>query len=162
MADQGGYRKPGSPAPVSGAGALSARTDGGPADKQVIRNLSNLPYGEGQEFQSIEGAAPMEAAPKMSTSAAPVREAAQQATPQGVPLEDFTADSQSPHPVTAGIDMGPGPGSSAMPAAFAPGEKPLKNNPVVLKYLPDLMAAARTPNAPDSYREFVNYLARHV
>jgi hypothetical protein len=58
--------------------------------------------------------------------------------------------------------MGPGPGSSAMPAAFAPGDKPLKNNPVVLKYLPDLMAAARTPNAPDSYREFVNYLMRQV
>jgi hypothetical protein len=158
---QGGYRKPGSPAPVSGAGALSARTDGGPADKQAIRNLSNLPYGEGQEFQSIEGAAPMEAAPQPSMSAAPIREAAQQ-TPQGVPLQDFTTDSQTSHPVTAGIDMGPGPGSFAMPAAFAPGDKPLKSNPVVLKYLPDLMAAARTPNAPDSYREFVNYLARQV
>ena len=28
MATQGGYRKPGTPAPVSGPGALSRRTDG--------------------------------------------------------------------------------------------------------------------------------------
>jgi hypothetical protein len=117
---QGGYRKPGSPAPVSGAGALSARTDGGPADKQAIRNLSNLPYGEGQEFQSIEGAAPMEAAPKMSTSAAPIREAAQQAPQMAQdmpPLTPIHAPSQRPYePVTTGIDMGPGAGSEVLPA----------------------------------------------
>ena len=161
MADQGGYQKPGSPAPVSGAGALSARTDGGPADKQVIRNLTNVPYGEGQEFQSIEQSEPMEAAPQPSMSAAPIREAAQQA-PQGAPLQDFTTDSQTSHPVTAGIDIGPGPGSSAMPAAFAPGERMLQSNPLVIKYLPDLIAASRTPNAPDSYREFINFIVRHV
>lgn len=115
MADQGGYRKPGSPAPVSGAGALSARTDGGPADKQVIRNLSNLPYGEGQEFQSIEQAAPMEAAPKMSTSAAPVREAAQQATPQQRTAIPFGMETMQPDvPVTDGAELGAGRGMEAL------------------------------------------------
>ena len=114
---QGGYRKPGSPAPVSGAGALSARTDGGPADKQAIRNLSNLPYGEGQEFQSIEQSAPMEAAPKMSTSAAPIREAAQQAPqapqgPQAIPM--FAPTQNVNEPVTAGANAGPGSDMSSL------------------------------------------------
>ena len=111
---QGGYRKPGSPAPVSGAGALSARTDGGPADKQVIRNLSNVPYGDGQEFQSIEQAAPMEAASQPSTSAAPIREAAQQAPQQRTAIP-FNADSMQPQvPVTDGATLGAGRGMEAL------------------------------------------------
>ncbi len=42
MAEQGGYRAPSSPAPVSGPGALSQRTDGGPT--QGAKYVSGLPY----------------------------------------------------------------------------------------------------------------------
>ena len=47
MALQGGYRKPENPAPSSGPGALSQRTDGGPA--QGAKYIPGLPYGQGQE-----------------------------------------------------------------------------------------------------------------
>jgi len=43
---RGGYRKPGNPAPVSGPGKLSRRTDGGPGSKQAMREVpSNGQYG---------------------------------------------------------------------------------------------------------------------
>jgi len=55
MADQrGGYRKPTNPAPVSGPGALSQRTDGQPA-----RYTAGMAYGDGQDFYDLQTQAPM-------------------------------------------------------------------------------------------------------
>ena len=56
MALQGGYRKPENPAPSSGPGALSQRTDGGPA--QGAKYIPGLPYGQGQETYAKQTAAP--------------------------------------------------------------------------------------------------------
>ena len=48
---RGGYRQPSNPAPVSGPGALSARTDGGAgSSKQPIRRIPGQAYGEGKAF----------------------------------------------------------------------------------------------------------------
>jgi hypothetical protein len=56
----GGYRQPENPAPVSGPGALSRRTDGGPGNaRQPIRRLPNAGYGESQEFEDQQRAAPV-------------------------------------------------------------------------------------------------------
>lgn len=55
----GGYRQPANPAPVSGPGALSQRTDGGPADTQPIRAASGGSYGERQEIEGLQKAAPL-------------------------------------------------------------------------------------------------------
>ena len=44
MPRHGGYRTPSNPAPVSGPGSLSQRTDGGP--RQVQAEMSGMPYGE--------------------------------------------------------------------------------------------------------------------
>ena len=41
----GGYQQPTNPAPVSGPGALSKRTDGA---GQPAQYMSGLPYGQGQ------------------------------------------------------------------------------------------------------------------
>jgi hypothetical protein len=57
VAQQGGYRKPTNPAPVSGPGSLSQRTDGGPT--QPAKYISGLPYGQGQETYDNQVAAPM-------------------------------------------------------------------------------------------------------
>lgn len=99
MAEHGGYRQPANPAPVSGPGKLSKRTDGGPADaKQPVRWVSGLPYGEGKEMMDLQGSAPMDAAAPTSRIA-------------------FDAPTERPHePVTAGNPLGPGPGPEAMPA----------------------------------------------
>ena len=64
MMEQGGYRKPNNPAPVSGPGALSQRTDGGPT--QPATYISGLPQGEGQATYDQQLAAPMMGAVKMS------------------------------------------------------------------------------------------------
>lgn len=105
---KGGYRKPTQPAPVSGPGALSQRTDGGAA--QPARYVSGLPYGEGADFLDIQSSAPMENAPAGTSQGL---NAAQAASPSS-PLIPLDAPSMRPNePVTHGADAGAG-GSSAI------------------------------------------------
>jgi len=64
MAGKGGYQAPANPAPVSGPGSLSRRTDGGPGSKQAQRYIAGMPnYGDGQDMMQIQGGAPMAATP---------------------------------------------------------------------------------------------------
>lgn len=104
MAQQGGYRKPNNPAPMSGPGALSQRTDGGPA--QGARYISGLPYGQGQETYNQQTAAPMSGGSPMPPA------------PAGMPMElptPLMAPTARPNePITSGIDLGDGPGSGAL------------------------------------------------
>lgn len=108
MAEQhGGMRRPSSPAPVSGPGALSQRTDGGPAKPAYV---SGLPYGEGQDFYDLQTSAPLgaEAAKPRSRSGA--------TAPQGgasSPTPLFAPTARPDEPVTAGAPVGPGPGPQA-------------------------------------------------
>lgn len=93
---RGGYQKPSSPAPASGPGALSQRTDGGPADSQPIRVAPGGEYGERADMAALQGSAPM-------------AEAAQ------TPPVPFSAPTQFPdEPVTAGAPVGAGPGPEAL------------------------------------------------
>lgn len=101
MAQQGGYRKPENPAPMSGPGALSQRTDGGPS--QGAKYISGLPYGQGQETYNQQTAAPMAAAEPVP--AAP-------SLPPMLSLNDMT--QRPDEPLTAGLDIGEGPGSEVM------------------------------------------------
>lgn len=47
----GGPRRPTNPAPVSGPGAMSKRTDGGPAQK--LRDLPDAQYGEAATYRDL-------------------------------------------------------------------------------------------------------------
>lgn len=97
MAQQGGYRKPNNPAPVSGPGSLSQRTDGGPT--QPATYIPGLPYGQGQETYSNQVAAPMAGNP----------------IPQMEMPTPLMAPTVRPNePITSGVDIGDGPGSEAM------------------------------------------------
>jgi len=94
---RGGYRKPKNPAVVSGPGAMSQRTDGGPADPQPTRHVPTEDYGGAAEMQQVQQAAPM------------------QGMTQPIPLD---APTLSPNePITSGADFGPGVG--AMPGQVA-------------------------------------------
>ena len=109
---RGGYRKPTNPAPVSGPGSLSQRTDGGPADTQAAKYISGLPYGEGQAMMDIQGSAPMAAAPSIEQSNMPSGLASAAASQ---PLTPFGAPTERPNePITAGMDFGAGPGSESL------------------------------------------------
>jgi hypothetical protein len=101
MAQQGGYRKPENPAPSSGPGALSQRTDGGPA--QGAKYMPGMPYGENTMAQQT--AAPM-------SGGSPMPSAASASMPMPTPL--MAPTSRPNEPITSGIDVGEGPGSSAL------------------------------------------------
>lgn len=162
MAGKGGYQRPTSPAPTSGPGALSQRTDGGPGSKQAARYVAGMPYGEGADFMDLQSMAPMEAA-QATPSAAGAAQDVRQVAAQGEPIVPINADSMNPdEPVTAGVEAGPGPGSAALPANVQASEGMLKNNPLVMQYLPDLRRVAMLPGTPDSYRRFVNFLERQI
>ena len=100
MAGVGGYQAPNNPAPVSGPGALSKRTDGGPT--QPAMYISGLPYGQGQDTYNQQTAAPMAGTPEL----------VQQELPNVVGL---TEPTQFPtEPISYGADWGSGPGLSTV------------------------------------------------
>jgi len=69
-------------------------------------------------------------------------------------------DTNNPsEPISAGVDFGKGVGSDALPKNFQNNTRPDENAQIVQQYLPDLALAAQSPNAPDSFKRFVNFLA---
>ena len=95
---------------VSGPGKYAVRTDN--------LRMGSTAYGEGVETSAIKSGAPLSTTPdQRPMPAAEVREAAM-APPTG--LYDPTQRPDSP--ITTGIDMGPGAGSSALMMAKS-GEK---------------------------------------
>jgi hypothetical protein len=87
----------------AGPGKFSTRTDN--------LQMGSTAYGEGVETQAIKSGAPLSKTPDVRPArAGDVREAAGQS-----PLTELYAPSQRPNePITAGIDMGAGPGASAL------------------------------------------------
>jgi hypothetical protein len=146
MADnRGGYRKPSNPAPVSGPGAMSKRTDG----KQGARYVSGLPYGEGQDFYDLQTSAPM--AGGGTTAQAPQGSGA---SGNVSPVVPFNAPTQYPNePVTAGADIGAGPGMSALPPTQTPDQ--LRT---LRAALPILLKFADDPSVSDTTRTAIQYL----
>lgn len=106
---KGGYQPPAHPAPVSGPGRLSRRTDS--AATQPIRVASGQPYGARQAAIASQQAAPLPAA-------APVRRNAPAGAPAapapGLPSV-FRPTDRPREPITAGIPFGPG-ASGASPS----------------------------------------------
>lgn len=97
MADnRGGYRKPENPAPMSGPGALSQRTDGSPT--QAATYMPGMPYGENTMPQQT-------AAPMAGKATPPAME---------LPTPLMAPTSRPSEPITSGINMGDGPGSEVM------------------------------------------------
>lgn len=103
MAGVGGYQAPRNPAPASGPGRLSRRTDGGPAQK--IMHPTGLPYGATGQLDAQQHAAPLSQSPSVPTM--PVG-GGQAAGPDLVGLGD--PSMRPDEPVTAGSPMGAGPG----------------------------------------------------
>jgi hypothetical protein len=114
MAGVGGYQAPRNPAPVSGPGKLSRRTDGGPAQK--IMAPTGMPYGDAGQMAAQEHAAPMAQSPSVPTM--PV------SGPSGGPdLAGMGDPSARPNePVTAGSPMGAGPGPEVIMPQRSAGE----------------------------------------
>jgi len=137
MAGKGGYQAPANPAPVSGPGALSQRTDGGPADTQAAQYVSGLPYGEGQALMATQQSAPMSAAPQ---------------APAPAPIVPLHAPSIGDGiPVTSGADAGAGPGMASLNLP-----SPATTNYQDAKSM--LQAMSKSPNASPA----LQYLAQAI
>lgn len=97
---RGGYQKPSNPAPVSGPGALSRRTDGGPT--QAPRYMSGGKYGEGSALMDQQSSAPMAAAQRAPISTS-------RAAMQGSePITPLSAPTQYPEePLSTGMPFDP-------------------------------------------------------
>ena len=136
----GGYRRPANPAPVSGPGKLSRRTDGGPGSGQPVRDLPDARYGENAAFRAAQQAAPMSGG--------------------GVDLSNvvpFGAPSQRPEePITAGMPFGPGAGSSLPPEG--PGNLTPEQAERLKSYLPVLVMLASQDDADPATKRFVRQL----
>lgn len=105
MAGKGGYQPPASPAPVSGPGSLSRRTDG-----QVQAVPTGLPYGAATDLANQESAAPLAATPNVPQPSANQMAGAAPAPPP------FDRPTERPdEPITQGVDIGPGDGSNVLP-----------------------------------------------
>jgi hypothetical protein len=141
----GGYRQPSSPAPVSGPGALSKRTDGGPG--QPVRAPSGGAYGERQQLEQLQQAAPLAESAGGVTAGAPVDVTAD--------LVGFGAPTQMPdEPVTAGAALGAGPGLEALGLPSQPGEDIRR----LVAYLPVLEHMANQPGSSRAARNLVRQL----
>ena len=85
----------------AGPGKYSTRTDN--------LEMGSIAYGEGVETQAIKSGAPL------SKTADAVSGPQDRVRPDQTPLTGLYAETQRPdEPITSGIDMGPGPGSSAL------------------------------------------------
>lgn len=142
----GGYRRPTNPAPVSGPGKLSQRTDGGP---QAIRDLPDAKYGENAAFRAAEQAAPMSSSPGAS-SAPPMN-----VTPDLSGIVPMDALTQRPEePVQAGMPMGPGAGGPDM----GPGGLTPQQAERLRSYLPVLVLLASQDDTDPATKRFVRQL----
>jgi hypothetical protein len=131
-------------------GANSTRTDGGIADKQVIRQLTGYDTNSmetNKSFAEVEGGAPMPntnmpGAPAGPTTSAPDTASLPSLTgPSTRPWESVTADAVLPQPVDP---------------------RQQESNDLIARYLPDLQAGLSIPGVPDSYRKFINFLSKQA
>ena len=157
MADQrGGYRKPTNPAPVSGPGALSQRTDGQPA-----RYAAGMAYGDGQDFYDLQTQAPMSGG-QPSPASLPLN--------QGSALADyakevvpFDAPTQYPdQPMTTGLRTGEGAGPEILSTPSMIAAQNSEDVARLMAVLPIYARIAESPNASNSMRNFYRYLRSQV
>lgn len=149
---RGGYRKPTNPAPVSGPGQLSERTDGGPG--QPVRAMTGGEYGEATEMEQIQSGA------SMANSAAQTRNSA--AAPAARPMRqapDLMAPTDRPgEPLTTGTQGGPGAGPEVLSGGMNGMDSRGADVVALSGYLPELLQQAAHPDAPIGFKQFVRVL----
>jgi len=147
----GGPRTPSSPAPVSGPGSLSKRTDGSAANpKQPVRVPTGGAYGDATQLAQAQAGAPMAASPGGDQPAHSLL--AGLAIPQG---PAFGAPTMQPDtPVTDGAASGPGAGPEALGLPVQQDQ----DLQALQAYLPVFEHMANQPGASSSMRNLVRDL----
>lgn len=137
---RGGPRQPERGAPVSGPGPLSQRTDG-PQGGQPVRVPTGGGYGEGVELAGLQEGAPLSDSGMDLSSL--------------VGLGEPSADGA---PVTAGAELGDGPGTEALGLPDQADEDMQK----LITYLPAWEAIANTPGSSAGLRNLVREIKSRI
>jgi hypothetical protein len=146
---------PQNPAGVSGPGALSKRTDGGPA--QALRDLPDAKYGENSQFQALQQGASLSASPSPQGQAQPFDANALPPNPAAGQVTPLSAPTARPgEPVTSGAAMGAGPGTAAL--GGQPQQVANQDMGKISQSLPLFEMMANMRDALPSTRLFVNML----
>lgn len=137
---QPGYRPPANPAPVSGPGKLSQRTD-----RQPVAELPDAAYGEQKTYRADQQGAPMSQAPSPGQGPAVGAADVSAVVPFGDP------STRPGEPVTSGAAAGAGPGVESLGLSDDddPGVQHLRDS------LPALELMANQPSAGRALRQFV-------
>jgi hypothetical protein len=140
----GGYQAPTKPAPASGPGKFSRRTDG-IAKAQTVADIPDAAYGEQGEMREIQSAAPMSGGMDFGAN-----------MPKVTLLSEM---SQRPdEPLTSGMALGPGPGLESLGIPKKSADLSARDMTAMGPYLPALEAAANRPGVPPSFVRFVRYV----
>lgn len=149
-ANSGGYRPT---APQNNTGVSAT---GGAGSKDGVPNTRYTGFGYGQNSEinsSITSGLPM-GTPQQSSTISDLITAG-----SGNPLNTLFSETDNPaEPVTAGAPIGDGPGPEVLPKNLSGDSRLLENRAIVEKYLPILLEGAKVPGAPQSYKQFLNFL----
>ena len=123
---------------VAGPCRLTKRTD--LPQKQGMKKIPDAAYGEQKDFADIQGGARM---------------ARTNQQPSVIPL---SAETLRPdEPVTAGVDVGPGPGRDAL-GLPTPTTTQVEDLTKMAKYMPLMSLYADSPDSSGTMKAFVKYL----
>jgi hypothetical protein len=149
---------PQNPAGASGPGALSKRTDGGPA--QALKQLPDSKYGENSQYQALQQGASLSASPGPQGQAQPIPQGGQPELPPNPAAGQVTplsAPSARPgEPVTSGAAVGAGPGTEAI--AGQPAQAGQQDIGKLSQSLPFFEMMANMPDANPSTRLLTNMI----
>ena len=71
----------------------------------------------------------------------------------------FDPSNNEAEPISAGVDFGRGGGSELLPKNLSADTRQSENATIVTQYLPLIQAAAKMPEATDSFKRLANFLA---
>jgi hypothetical protein len=131
---------------------VSAVGGNGSADGVPNTNYTGFDYGKNKEINAtINSGLTMGQPSTVNTSGA------------GMDFNTLLSETDNPSElITAGATVGPGPGREALPKSITGDVRDQENAMIVAKYIPALLEAAKIPDAPDSYKRFVNNLIEQL
>jgi hypothetical protein len=147
----GGYRRPTNPAPVSGPGSHSRRTDG---KQPVMQGAGNGSYGDEQAMEQIQAGAAMaqQGGPQMPSGSPQAGAGAPNPLDSVVGLGEPSAQPGTPVTDGAAAGLGQGPEALGIP-------DPNKADAAsVAKYLPVWIQVADDPNTPPGFKAVVRHI----
>jgi hypothetical protein len=154
--DRGGDRPT---APQNNPANISATGGAGGTGKQAPKYIPGMKSlgSTGVETMAQQGAATMagDPVPAVQPPTNPMESMLSSITP-------LDAESMDDLPISDGVDIGRGRGSEALNPRLTSAINQDENIALIKRYLPDLMNATRLQGAPDSYKQFVNYLKNKI